>query len=782
VERINPYPLSMKTFLLPILFFFCSFLHAGEWVSYPIKGLTKPVSGVNFVAGRFVAWGEGFYVSQDGMHWREVMLPLNEMILSGVFHNGNEWVLFAHHRAGWSRSVRLSSNNLVDWKMVLLQAHYLGKSPVYAKGRFYDLLSTSCYRSLDGGNWQEIPLGIESSDDYLYGMSQLGDTLFLMALDRYWTSVDGVEWTLNPTPMITDASGDFVEVHELVEYKGWTFARSGRQLFRSQDRKQWTLLSPTGIHADLPLDGGSAVIQFFKTGHALYMVSDSGAVFFTYDGTHWGTAGRPAIPHMDSFPMLSSDHPLAVSGDTLVCVDGRDFHCKVGVADWVKRSDAGWSLDGDTPQWFAGRYFVGGTGAQLWSSAHGIWWRTDFKYAGFSDLSGMPYAPYAFSDVTLRLAQGNGTLLAMGYGDWVMLTRDGGAWDFHRTTLDGMPIAPLTSVGLDLWSNAMQTPVYQDGRWISTGGVYVGDYFDLVHFYWPISSVDGIHWVSDARAPDWAKVNRIERGNGCYVAQGEWLYYSCDGQHWSDVYVEGLDRECEAPSFFEGLMRFNGEFLVVKAGSVFRSVDGMNWTLLSVPVEGFIADNTITLIGEILYFRDRSEYRFVSMSPDGSFAIHAKLPLSAPVVVEGEAPLPIAMKGPNSGMVMLQQEDLPHPVVEITSLLDELWEGEGSRAVFSVVRHGDLTRTLKVVMGFVGDAVPGVDFLSNLERRGDQWVLRFEPGNPELHVRIETKSDGLDEGEETVALWIRNMHDYRVNPGLEAASVLLLDAADASGF
>jgi hypothetical protein len=769
----------MKTFFISVLFLLGTQLHASEWVSYPVEGVTKPVSGVGHLAGQFVAWGEGLYVSPDGSEWEEVELPLNQSTIAQVFHTETGWVLFAYNSRGWMRDVRLSSKHLQDWEMI--QAEDRMTFPTHhAKGRFYNLAGNTLLSSVDGLTWAEVPLGLDASD-YLTGLSPLGDTLYLLASDRYWTSTDGVQWTLVPTPLITDGFGSGVGATDLVEYRGWTFARVYGQLYRSQDRLQWELLHPLGIHNDVPLGEEDQVTQFAKTEHALYAATRSGRVLFTNDGTHWGTTGRPFIPAVNAFgdPVLgvpTSTQPLAASGEMLVITDGRDIQSKRQGGNWQKRSDAYWDREGKVPQWFAGRYFVGGQESQLWSSEDGIRWRTDFKHAGVGDWQGTTFPTSSFTDAGLRLSQGNGILMAMGYGDWVMLTRNGGLWAYHQTTLDGKIVMPVEQGRWGLSrSESIDTPVFQEGRWLSYGAVHVNNHPYLTGPFVPISSADGIHWVSEARVPDGLEIYRIERAAGNFVALGTWLYHSADGQSWTEATVEGLTPAAVSGAF-RGLVLFNGAFLVPgDGGQVFQSLDGKNWTLLNVPVEGFVANGSIFRIGDTLYLGSRSgDSAYVSMNPAGDFAPVSVLP-EAISPVAGDAPLQLALGSRTQGSLLLRTEDLPNPVIEVTSLWEQLQEGEGSRATFSVKRHGDINQTLEVMLSFVGDALPGIDFLSNLEQRGDRWVLRFDPGYPVLHVWIEAMQDGIAEGDETVALWIRNHPNYRVGPASAVALVSLSD-------
>ena len=163
------------------------------------------------------------------------------------------------------------------------------------------------------------------------------------------------------------------------------------------------------------------------------------------------------------------------------------------------------------------------------------------------------------------------------------------------------------------------------------------------------------------------------------------------------------------------------------------------------------------------------------MHPDGSFSPVQVLP--DPILqVEGDASLQWALNSRSEGFVHIKADDLPHPVVEIVSLRNKLQEGEGSKATFAVTRHGDLTQALDVRISFVGDASAGQDFRSNLRSSGEDWVLRFDPGFPVLHVCIDPIADSQAESSETVALWIRDHANYRINPESRVASVSLIDA------
>ena len=165
----------------------------------------------------------------------------------------------------------------------------------------------------------------------------------------------------------------------------------------------------------------------------------------------------------------------------------------------------------------------------------------------------------------------------------------------------------------------------------------------------------------------------------------------------------------------------------------------------------------------------------MKMHPDGSFSPVQVLP--DPILqVEGDASLQWALNSRSEGFVHIKADDLPHPVVEIVSLRNKLQEGEGSKATFAVTRHGDLTQALDVRISFVGDASAGQDFRSNLRSSGEDWVLRFDPGFPVLHVCIDPIADSQAESSETVALWIRDHANYRINPESRVASVSLIDA------
>jgi len=347
-----------------------------------------------------------------------------------------------------------------------------------------------------------------------------------------------------------------------------------------------------------------------------------------------------------------------------------------------------------------------------------------------------------------------------------MLTRDGSMWEHHWTTMDGSPIeAQPDPLGTGIMQ-ALDTPTYEEGRWVSIRADGI-----------PVTSSDGINWTSEAQAPAGLDLIRIVRGYGIFVGQGTtWLHHSSDGMTWTNASVEGLTPGT-VNGFFNGLVDFNGGFVVTgNGGQVFRSNDGQNWTRIDVSIEGFTADGTIIKIGDSLYLgATQGSSPYVKMNPDGSFSPVQVLP--DPILpVEGDASLQWALNSRSEGVVHINADDLPHSVVEVASLRNNLQEGEGSKATFAVTRHGDLTQALDVRISFVGDASAGQDFRSNLRSSGEDWVLRFDPGFPVLHVCIDPIADSQAESSETVALWIREQAEYRINPESRVASVSLIDA------
>lgn len=756
----------MKRALPYLLIFISALLHGNDWVPYPIEGLTKPVNQVDHIAGHFVAWGgDALYVSPDGSSWTEVELPLNQLVQSdailGVFHTGAEWVVFASDRN--QQAFRLRSNDLQHW-----EAQTTDISPYawlfHGKGRFFEVAGTRMRTSTDGFNWQETAIEVDQTGS-LTGFGQLEDSLFVFAHNRYWTSADGIQWNEVSSPFLTSQDGRAEGIREIASYSGLTFARTDGQLYRSQDRVQWEALLPLGIHADVLLNTDDPVLQMAKTADALYAVTRSGRVLFTNDGTHWGTTGRSALPAS----YIWTNSGVAAAGATVVCTDGRDLFRKTAGSGWEQVSNASWApshrFEDFAPQFFAGTYFVGGEGCRLWGSEDGIQWTANFKHAGVTDWTGI-HNPASFLDATLSLAQGDGTLLAMGYGDWVMLTRDGSMWEHHWTTMDGSPIeAQPDPLGTGIMQ-ALDTPTYEEGRWVSIRADGI-----------PVTSSDGVNWTSELQAPAGLDLIRIVRGNGVFVGQGTaWLHHSSDGMTWTNASVEGLTPGTVNGQFL-GLVDFNGGFVVTgNGGQVFRSNDGQNWTRIDVSIEGFAADGTIFKIGDSLYLgATQGSSPYVKMHPDGSFSPVQVLP--DPILpVEGDASLQWALNSRSEGVVHINADDLPHSVVEVASLRNNLQEGEGSKATFAVTRHGDLTQALDVRISFVGDASAGQDFRSNLRSSGEDWVLRFDPGFPVLHVCIDPIADSQAESSETVALWIREQAEYRIKPGSQVASVSLIDA------
>lgn len=751
----------MKTFTLSFLFLLSSLVSASDWIATPIDGCTPPVSSVDSLDGRFVAWGDGLMVSDDGVNWTTVPLPLAGGRISSVFVVNGQWVLFAEESTGqW---MRLVSTDLKRWARERITESF-GWGILYTKGKFFEIRSNQLHSSPDGLAWQEVPIGSEAVET-LTAIVELEETLYLLGWDRYWTSEDGVEWNEIQSPFLSrDGSG--TGVNQAVSFKGWTFA-VGNGFHRSQGHQQWQSLLPLGIHGDVAVTGGESISQLFPTDEALYAVTSTGRVLFTHDGTHWGTSGRMALPQPMGPGLIPFQYRLAVVGTTRVCTDGKDLFCQTSGDDWERVSDASWpaawSQDGFAPQWFAGRYVVGGPGAQLWSSEDGVVWRTDFRYAGVQDWSSI-IDPGSFFGDSFRLAQGGGQLLAIGRGDWVLATEDGRLWRHHWTTLDGQPMRDQLGSISEGYSDSIEALRFVDGRWISTSTA--GN---------PMQSADGIHWVTEARAPEGLEFVRIFRMQDGFLGAGTWLYFSTDGQNWEAASVEGLT-EAESTWWFVNLKRFAEGYVVGwNGGTLFRSVDGRSWSRIEIPLEGFVPSGSISQIGDALYLAmSQGSAPFLRMDPDGTLSPIHVLPATI-LEVEGDAPQALALSSRLGGTVLRRPQELPHPVVEVTALVDAISEIDPPKAAFAVTRHGDISKPLEVVLDWVGSARPTVDFDSNLEQRGDVWVLRFDPGFPVLHVWLEPVPDGLTEGDESVTLWVRPDTAYRSLPWNALATLTLMD-------
>ncbi|MEQ9824091.1 MAG: hypothetical protein ABQ298_06875 [Puniceicoccaceae bacterium] len=751
----------MKTFTLSFFFLLSSLVSASDWIATPIDGCTPSVSSVDSLDGRFVAWGDGLMVSEDGVNWTTVPLPLDGGRISSVFVVNGQWVLFAEESTG--QRMRLISTDLKRWARDRIPGSF-GWGIIYAKGKFFEIRSHRLHNSPDGLTWQEVPIELETVDT-LTAIVELEDTLYLLGWDRYWTSEDGVEWNEIQAPFLSrDGSGN--GVYQAVSFKGWTFA-VGNGFHRSQDRQQWQSLFPLGIHGDAAVTGDEGISQLFPTDEALYAVTSTGRMLFTHDGTHWGTTGRKALPQPMGPGLIVLQYRLAADDMTRVCTDGKDLFCQARGGDWQRVSDASWpaawSQDGFAPQWFAGRYVVGGPGAQLWSSEDGVVWRTDFRYAGVQEWSSI-IDPDSFWGDSFRLAQGGGQLLAIGRGDWVLATEDGRLWRHHWTTLDGQPMWDQIGSTTEGYSDSIEALRFVDGRWISTSTA--GN---------PIQSANGIHWVSEARAPEGLEFVRIHRMQDGFVGAGTWLYFSTDGQNWEAASVEGLT-EAESTWWFVNLKRFAEGYVVGwNGGAIFRSVDGRSWSRIEIPLEGFVPSGNISQIGDALYLAmSQGSAPFLRMDPDGTLSPVHVLPATI-LEVEGDAPQALALSSRLGGAVLLRPHELPHPVLKVTALVDTLSELDSPQPAFALTRHGDVSQSLEVILDWVGSATVHTDFGCNLEQRGDNWVLRFESGYSVLHVWLEPVQDGLQESEESVGLWIRPDHAYRVMSENALATLLLTD-------
>ncbi|NOZ93162.1 MAG: hypothetical protein GXP47_00265 [Acidobacteria bacterium] len=573
----------------------------GPWTIVPGPPAQGSRAAV-WTGDRFVAVGEGFFVSPDGRSWRNVpqagFPPNGDVGLSwsAVAFNGHQLVAVADHGevffpgdAEGTGAIAISSNG-ERWKLVVPVVSQGLHAVAWGGGRWVAAGDSIFLWSEDGTSWHEgtvvsgpagvgiwsvvftgsrwVALGVRNSgivatsedgvtwnvdpvEAPMVALANNGAATVAVGGDVALTSTDGISWTSHKVGGdVSLFSLSWVGEHFVaggVQRVGW---ESGPPVaLGSTEGSSWKLLSTT-----------PRPVSAMAAGHGFFVALSSGmGVMTSRDGTSWELSG--GIGYGRSFQAVQ-----AVGGRLMAVVRHYVSFPYTYLGSGPFRSDLAISTDGihwehhpiDTDgysdlAWKDGRYLALAPDG-LMSSLDGVSW--------YPSRGGLPTGSH-FHEVAAgppgfiaSLSDNNDrSVVSLYYSD------DGLSWT-RAATADGTAIP----------GRALSWAV---GRFIAASEDRVA------------TSVDGLHWTVSMGS--WG-TNGFSAfaGNGSRfvgIGKGSLLAWSDHGLQWTAV--NGIPEGDLFSVTWDG-----EEFLVAGADFLLRSADGIHWSseaLWDTPWYGGIA-------------------------------------------------------------------------------------------------------------------------------------------------------------------------------------------------
>lgn len=779
--------LAIFVLLLPAL--------TAEWVSMKDFSHYDMSENIAYRNHRWVSWGIGYvFTSEDAINWKAIDVPHHWGAENLLYGNG-KWVVPNSYRFKGASF----SDNLEQW--VELEYQNVDESIImksFAQNRFWASSSQPIrwYQSIDGVNWSKVPNPFHKEEVVITSEGRViaqGDinlhlesdirqvghiTLFENGAREYlngeWKvdspanlayTVDGVNWDivrleLKDGSVWTSDSLDPFSLNILFQYaKGATFYHGAfyrgesEGIYRVDAESNETKIDPFTQAGIEPLEYDK-IRQIFQSSTRLYAGTTSGKIFQSFNGSNWELRFNPPkintskyINEDDNILMVCNNqnrYLLAAGADTLELVSKPEprSNGKILTVD-----DAWYQQTGDG--------IIRTTDGQNWS------WVLDVEtqsgeFSGnnvhMTELSftGKQWVAYGYSQTGSSYDEDNVIRKI------VWLSSDGENWEVSPVFLDGASSMP----------RFLSTFNYGNGKWV--GYLQEDDENKL------LISEDGIDFARSGEISRAFGSEEIIFFSGVFVdSRDRGFWYSEDGINWSgatltqpiadEIYTHGI----EFHKLANRLCAFNGYHLWV-------TEDGKSWEQLPSPVEngygyttGF--DHFLDWNGELFFSGGGSLLR-----------LHNGQWSESPILPKDVVQL---LNHPQTGDIWLLTEgglmadesmlDLPRVTIEQVNGY-EFFEGQTDVVAFSVKRTGDINEPLDVHLQETSSSVYGEDHMHNLEREGDHFVLHFEAGYPELHIRITTFTDAEDEYSESLGFELLPSSDYDISDLVRAHSYVVV--------
>jgi hypothetical protein len=492
-------------------------------------------------AGRFVAVGYDGYgsprilTSPDGTAWSQQVV--NGGLLSGVAYGDGRYVAVAHD------GVVVRSLDAASWTPVSvpgaggLSGVAWGGGLFVAVGEQRRLLT-----SPDGAAWIDRTASVPAAMSHLAEAVWTGSRFVVAGLTGIMTSPDGVAWTrVDARSYSSVAAGPGIVVA-----MGWE-----GEYATSATGEAWTVRF-------LPvMPGGAAHVLTVSYGDGRFVAAgESGVLHTSVDGTNWTNRMLPASR---SFQALAH-------GGGRFCATGPHRGAAVSAdgAAWANATTGALDIGRDV-LWTGARFVSVGSGAGFGGAI-----ATSLDCVGWTP-SAWSLPPGVFSAAFEAVAQGaGGRLVAVGEQ-----SVDAGRVPLIAASTDGGASWTAVGSGLGSTEGVLRAVVYGGGRWVASGWRYEGGPLVTV-------STNGVTWTSPPPDYDLETVESLAYGAGLFVAAGDSLWTSPDGQQWTNVTGSLYEPSYRHVRFFDGQFVAAGQSNAT-GGVLAVSPNGTAWTHLPQP-------------------------------------------------------------------------------------------------------------------------------------------------------------------------------------------------------
>ncbi|NOZ94702.1 MAG: hypothetical protein GXP47_08195 [Acidobacteria bacterium] len=561
----------------------------GPWTVIP-SGAAQGVRAMVWAGDRFVAVGDGFFLSPDGRSWRQVpqygLPPGGDAGISwsAVAWNGHQAVAVAD-RGGYNARAEVGaiaiSSSGEHWNLVEpplrdpLHAVAWGNGLWVAGGNSVFLWSD------DGTTWHDGSVASGSWSMDVGSMVWTGMRWVAVGRDLFSgdgliaTSEDGVHW---------DVSAAAAPLFAVAGNGSRTVAVGRKLVLYSDDGLSWTPADPGQFDLDSIVWSGNRFVAAGQVVNDYDWTAGPNVVLDSPDGLRWEVLSYGNAE--DGFPVTS----LAAGPGVLVGSGGNR-----GVA--VSRDGVEWAPVG-APVYAAGHNALQTASGRFLTLVPQLMRQSDVPFEDFRtslaiSTDGVHWQRHVIGPQGLRdVAWRQGRYVAVG-PDHVMMSDDGVSWS---------PADGSLPVGIVLGEVAAGAPgfVLSGGRqlFFSTDGsswqdvtpagspwglpprglIWAGDRFIAAGTGSVATSPDGVQWTVSKGT--WGFNGFFAfAGNGnrfVGIAGGGFLAWSGDGLTWNAVH--------NIPSGELFSVTWDGtKFVVAGAGFLLTSTDGVEWSSETVP-------------------------------------------------------------------------------------------------------------------------------------------------------------------------------------------------------
>lgn len=437
-------------------------------------GSTDDLWQIAYGAGTFVvAGGRSLLTSTDGITWTSSTTPMPKGLGLITYGNGQFWV------AGDS-DVIASSKNGIAWTQH--QVPLKGSGPkhisqlVAGNGVVIAKSNEAFYAANDAEHW--------TTTDGAWRMSAIvfaGDHFIAYGssdhapTNYFWTTKDGVTWS-KESGLAEAGSPTGI----IFTGASWLGVGDYGAVYGSPDGVRWNLVTPN------PGETPRGILQ--GPGN-LISVSENGHLLVSVDGLHWIDRSAIPIPYTGRVSY----------GAGRYWAFGSEGECDCPVAA-VSVDGSTWTKKNDPPHGSLGAPIFG-RGVLVAPAGDGIW----------TSPNGEEWTRHAVNTTErMRVVMMAGDLfIASDIRGSLFTSQDGITWDKRH---QGDPQAFYS----------FDAVAFGNGRYVTTNSVEA------------LVSADGVRWVSHRLTPRFS-ASAIAFGNGLFVAVGDAIAISRDGQHWRVV-------------------------------------------------------------------------------------------------------------------------------------------------------------------------------------------------------------------------------------------------------